>query len=136
MKTVKIIMWLWQAPQNTAGFLLSRFSCGTNTFYRSGRKAVTVYFMPFFFHAGVSLGNYILLDDCYSAGGADLSRTVWHEAGHSGQSEILGWFYLLLIGVPSLAGNIYSRAAKKDSKWYYGQVWEAWADRLGGVDRT
>ena len=61
-----------------------------------------------------------------------------HEMGHSFQSRMLGPFYLVLIGIPSLLRVAYA--------WYYrkrrGISWthyfdgypEKWADHLGGVD--
>ena len=68
-------------------------------------------------------------------------REFPHEQGHQKQSRYLGWFYLIIIGLPSLLGNIYDRVAHKDwsskdsIKWYYNQPWEKWADHLGGVKR-
>ena len=64
-----------------------------------------------------------------------------HEYGHTIQSRILGPFYLIIIGLPSLIGNIYDQIAHKNWSlkdsciWYYNQPWEKWADKLGGVDR-
>ena len=71
----------------------------------------------------------------------DIEDGMKHEYGHSIQSRILGPAYLLIIGIPSLLGNIYDRVFNKEWKyskscrWYYNQPWEKWADKLGGVDR-
>jgi hypothetical protein len=78
---------------------------------------------------GLSLGKYIFIHQSYG------EKVKDHERGHSVQSRHLGWLYLLIIGLPSLSGNIYSRIKHKDSAWYYKQPWEAWADELGGVKR-
>ena len=49
--------------------------------------------------------------------------------------------YLIIIGLPSIMGNILNRIKYKyfkkhyDPDFYYKQPWEAWADKLGGVDR-
>ena len=82
------------------------------------------------FKCGVSLGDYILLYPSYNK-----EIVIKHERGHQKQSLYFGWFYLLLIGLPSALGNIYARIFHKDSKWYYNQPWEKWADKLGHVNR-
>jgi len=52
--------------------------------------------------------------------------------GHQKQSLYLGWLYLIIIGLPSVTGNLLNRVIDFD---YYKQPWEAWADKLGGVKR-
>lgn len=122
MKTV--LLWLWQLPQNILGLLVILFTgahkiAGTNEWVAFRRS----YF-------GVSLGNYIIF------GGTDGSAdSLKHEYGHQRQSKILGPLYLILIGIPSLLGNIVFRLFKIDSRHYYKLPWEAWADKLGGVIR-
>ena len=76
---------------------------------------------------GISLGKIIIIRQ-------SLVRdiTLRHEQGHQKQSKYLGWLYLIIIGLPSLIGNILHRFIKFD---YYRQPWEAWADKLGGVNR-
>ena len=92
---------------------------------------VGVYTVPNLFNSGISLGSYIIFD-----GRIEISETdVLHEYGHQLQSRMLGPLYLLIVGIPSLIGNIYSRIKKKDEKWYYSRFPENWADRLGGVNR-
>jgi hypothetical protein len=81
-------------------------------------------------HFGLSLGEYIFIGTGNFGG-----TTTLHETGHTRQSRLLGPLYLLLIGLPSLIGNIYNRIYHKGSAWYYKQPWEAWADKLGGVVR-
>lgn len=79
------------------------------------------------FNSGVSLGKYIIFQkDCYDA------QSILHEKGHQKQSLYLGWLYLLLIGLPSILGNLVHRVIKFN---YYNQPWEKWADKLGGVIR-
>lgn len=126
-----IILWIWQLPQNAAGFILSRNSDKAVVDFKtySGAK-IKFYWKQNFFNSGVSLGDYIILDR------SNVNRlTVSHEYGHQRQSRILGWLYLPLIGLPSLIGNLYSRATHKSSKWYYRQPWEHWADKLAGIDK-
>ena len=122
----KMLLWIWQLPQNIAGWLL-RLTCKsswqTNDF--------TIYYRYKFFKSAVSLGNYIIADmQC-----GHNYKMAKHEHGHQKQSRMLGPLYLIVIGLPSLLGNIYSRIFHKSYEWYYKQPWEAWADKLGGVER-
>lgn len=140
MKIIKLIVkwtvkWIWQLPQNLIGFALTR----TNVkIYFVGLKKV--YIKHHFFNSGVSLGNYIILDET-NLNCEDLVTTVKHEYGHQKQSQILGIFYLIIIGLPSILGNLFDRvfhkkwSQKKRDKWYYSQLWENWADKLGDVKR-
>lgn len=122
---IKVLLWIWQLPQNCLGFLLSR---GSN--YIDG-----IYFKNFF-KSGVSLGDYIILDTGYLRVLPWNMNTVRHEKGHSKQSKILGPLYLIVIGIPSLVGNILFKIFKWPAENYYKQPWEAWADKLGGVKRN
>lgn len=127
------LLWLWQLPQNLIGFIYSRFA--KNKFYVNG---VVVYFAPCF-KAGVTLGQYIILDNIYyqlSLTSPELFLdTVKHEKGHSIQSKYLGFFYLLVVGIPSVCRNILCRINPKkyNEDWYYSGYPENWADKLGGV---
>ena len=131
---LKILLWLWQLPQNFIGFIYSRFSKSKSTFYFNNKKTVVYYCSCF--KSGICLGQYIILDVLYKrlSSGKTL-LTVQHEYGHSLQSQYLGCFYLLIIGLPSICRNIYSRIFKKNSDWYYSSFPENWADKLGGVKR-
>ena len=127
----RFFIYLWEAPQRLLALAVraavKKEIVRTETVAVPRDGSATVYRIPGF--TGLSLGGSIFVSDKCSA------DTLRHEIGHSVQSRMLGWFYLLVIGLPSLIGNIYNRAKKKGSKWYYSQPWEAWADRLGGVQR-
>ena len=125
----KILLWIWQFPQNIAGFFLSR---GASKEEYEGIK----YYIKPLFRSGVSLGNYIILDpvilrfrDSY------VKNSIKHEHGHQIQSLYFGPLYLILIGIPSLCGNLKSRYYHLTREWYYNQPWEKWADKLGKVER-
>lgn len=124
----KILLYLWQLPQNLLGLAVIFFSEA-----KLGTAAKGVYFTEHNF--GVSLGNYIILNEYCGA------NDIKHERGHQKQSLYLGWLYLLLIGLPSALGNIWDRLFHKAWRytarehWYYTLPWEAWADKLGGVKR-
>lgn len=135
---IKVLVWVWQFPQNLIGFLLTRKYKYKSTRNVNG-KWINVYFKPFF-RSGVSLGDFIILD-YYHCGRACSRQAFAHEYGHSRQSLILGWFYLPLVGLPSIMGNVWDRlfhrnwTGEQREKWYYNRYPENWADRLGGVVR-
>lgn len=128
----KFLFWIWQLPQNLAGFIISRFAIKHIT-----RNGSPIYYIKNFFSSGVSLGDYIILDTLYIG---DV-KTQKHEKGHQAQSRILGPFYLLAVGLPSIIRNIWDRQAHKKwsysrrKRWYYGAYPENWADFLGDVQR-
>ena len=64
--------------------------------------------------------------------GSDDLRILRHEYGHSIQSLILGPFYLIVIGIPSLIWNMcFDSYRIKRNKNYYRFYTERWADILG-----
>lgn len=130
---IKILLFIWQLPQNLIGFVISRnYKCVSEI------ENHKIYFKEKFFGSGVSLGQFIVMDYIHYEQNT-LGKK--HEIGHCKQSRILGIFYLLLIGIPSITGNIYDRLAhkrwtkEKRIKWYYSQPWEKSADKLGKVKR-
>jgi hypothetical protein len=76
---------------------------------------------------GVCLGTVILVPD-------DASPTFLdHEWGHWRQQRVLGPFYLLVIGIPSLSHALLHRALGRDAGSYHRFYTEAWADQAGGI---
>lgn len=126
----RILLYFWQLPQNLIGFILSLYCNGSKVYECNDGERVPVYTCKLFYSA-VSLGDVIIADNRIFLRG----NTINHEHGHQKQSRILGPLYLIVIGLPSLLGNIYSRLFHKSANWYYRQPWEAWADKLGGVKR-
>lgn len=126
-----------QLPQNILGFLFSR-NCNDVFYFNvyNNKSYVKIYFKDKFFKSGISLGDYIILDKIYNKVSKDiLFKTIKHEHGHQLQSLKYGWLYLIIIGLPSLCGNIIFRIFNKSEEWYYSQLWEHNADVLGLVDR-
>ena len=81
------------------------------------------------FPGGISLSFMIFLNDI------DLNnlRAIKHEYGHTIQSLCLGWFYLIIVGAPSIIrASIWNHYKLEDKKYYEGFP-ENWADLLGGV---
>lgn len=124
----KILLYIWQLPQNLLGLFVILFTGAHKT------AAINEWIASKWPHFGVSLGNYIIFG---GAGGSVDSYK--HEQGHQKQSMYLGPLYLLVIGLPSIIGNIFDRLfhkkwpVSKRVSWYYKQPWEAWANKLGGV---
>lgn len=166
--TVKtVLLWLWQIPQNLIGACiilvnLKSWKKGYFIVYTDGKGTVrsgfvhnketldlhsdimnislmvSVYTVKHLFNCGISLGRRIIID----SDSRMTESTVRHEHGHQIQSLYLGWLYLIVIGLPSICGNIIDRTmhkkwtVKERIKWYYSQPWEKWADRLGGAARN
>lgn len=132
---MSILHWIWGLPQNLAGFIISRFAKYKKK-YKINGITKTIYFMKFF-NAGVSLGEFIILDPIWTE--QQLETVIKHEYGHLRQSRMLGVFYLLVVGLPSVIGNIVDRFSKDDYRIrynrYYNRYPENWADKLGKVDR-
>lgn len=118
-----ILLYIWQLPQNLLGLLFLLVLTG-ETRHRLG--SIRFYFLDSF-PGGITLGEYIIV-------GTRQQLTVRHEFGHVRQSRMLGWLYLIVIGLPSvLWAWLGDRIAP--GKSYYRFYTERWADRLGGVER-
>ena len=119
---VRILLWLWQFPQNLLGLLLVLL-------YQ--RRAVAnvvdrgvVYYIVPGFRGGISLGLFVIVNRYFFE-----NPNMWlHEYGHCRQSRYLGPLYLLAIGLPSL---IWAALYKPEKGNYYDFYTEKWADRLG-----
>jgi hypothetical protein len=116
-----ILLYVWQLPQNILGEILTL--C-----YRTGKgrdyHGIRLHYSDTI-PGGISLGRHIILNRKYR-NDDDEKR---HEWGHTRQSMMLGWLYLIVIGLPSI---IWASRRRRD---YYSFWTERWADRLGGVNR-
>ena len=117
-----LLIWLWCFPQQLLGLIVKHVTKATKNedhyFYnvKSG---------------SVSLGTYIFL--CESHQGDE--RVLKHEKGHTKQSLMLGWLYLIVIGLPSIIWcNCFNKYREKHNVSYYSFYTEKWADKLGGVE--
>ena len=123
MKVLKVIFtWIWCFPQMLVGFLLKVFTKAEkhDDHYRYTKSG------------SVSLGTYIFL----CRGHYNNEQVLRHEQGHTKQSYILGWLYLLVIGLPSLIWcNCFEGYRQKKGISYYSFYTEYWADRLSGISR-
>lgn len=119
----KILLYIWQLPQNLLGLLFLLFIKGEERHSLNG----VVFYYARGFHGGISLGDYIILGDTNE-------KSVRHEFGHCIQSRRLGWLYLLVVGLPSLI-HAWLHDCSKIGKTYYHFWTERHADKLGGVRR-
>lgn len=119
---MKMFEYVWQLPQHTLALLMIKVL--------DAKKSGTVYDFKSKRLSSFSLGEYIFHNKRKSFNTTDYK----HEVGHSRQSLMLGPFYLIVIGIPSLIGNLLFRNIRNRFD-YYTLPWEAWADKLGGVKR-
>jgi uncharacterized protein YjaZ len=129
---MKTLFWtLWQLPQVILGWIVIIALRAKKVTYHAG---IPVYKTTNKVISGGGLGMMIFLNETYFMTRAS-EVTVAHEYGHCRQSRILGWLYLIVVGIPSLSNNIRSRFDKKVQKTYYTRYPEKWADKLGNVKR-
>lgn len=138
---VRTVLFIWELPQLVVGFIYTALLRSKVSFMVTYKDALVVFTdaMP----TGISLGHFILLNTRYEKAADNLEKSVDvnHEYGHTIQSKILGPLYLIVIGIPSLTGNIVDRifhknwSATKRTLWYYNLPWEKWADKKGKVVR-
>lgn len=127
---VRILLWVWQMPQNILGLIVGMFYVGDNGRYDLGYGHSAIVKRSGAMRGGISLGMYVIVPE----GAGD--NYVKHELGHCEQSKMLGWFYLFAVGLPSIVWaciHTYCAAARRKS--YYWFYTERWADKLGGVSR-
>jgi len=118
--------WTWGLPQTLAGAALYLAHRRDRHFDYNGARA-TLWDKG----SGVSLGKFIFVPRRRD-GTAD-GFLLEHEYGHTLQSLILGPFYLLLVGLPSLIWNnmpFFKRKRKKSGKSYYSAPFESTANKL------
>ena len=123
-----LIQWTWGLPQNLAG-LFVYFIQKANSTHGKYRNAVVSYWKK---RDSMSLGMFLFI------GRGDRERLLKHEYGHSIQSLILGPFYLIVVGIPSILWCHMPCMAKqwrRGTVSYYSRYPENWADRLGHADR-
>lgn len=124
-----VFMQVWQLPQNLVGLVFGWFLKGKRAYPTPPGipKQIRIVGAEKMYGA-ISLGNFIY-------GRTPLYKTmVLHEYGHCRQSRILGPFYLVVIGLPSLIWALTWNPGRR--RGYYEFFTERWADRLGGVDRA
>lgn len=129
---MKLIKAIWELPQNTLGWIVKKVSKAS--LYCTYKDAIAYKWK---INGGMSLGKYIFLPfDNESPHLPMVQHYIKHEYGHTIQSKYLGWFYLLVIGLPSLIwAQCFDKYRAKTGVDYYDFYTEKWANKLGGVDK-
>lgn len=115
------ILFLWQLPQNIIALLMMPFI---------GKMKLIRYELNSFvfectkMNGAISLGNFVFV----SPESVKKETIVVHELGHVLQSRMLGWLYLIVIGIPSLLNVMF-----KFTDCYYDWYTESWANKLAGL---
>ena len=123
-----VLLQIWQLPQNLLGLVIGWFLKGKRrlTGFPGIPPAIRIVAARNMY-GGISLGNFVYFRP------PAYEKMVRHEYGHCLQSRLLGPFYLLVIGLPSLLWALWWHPGRHIG--YYDFYTERWADRLGGVER-
>lgn len=132
---VLCLAFIWELPQNLAGLLVFVVMKLRGKVINSETE-----YYHFFIetpNTGVSLGRFIFWTPSGNRFFHLKNDCRMHEYGHSYQSVMLGPFYLIVVGIPSISRVLYSKWYRKKHghSWgnYFNGFPENWADRLGGV---
>jgi len=113
-----IVLLLWMLPQNIVGLLFAAFTgwryvgrVGGALIFRKGSST------------SVTLGHFIFIGDA-AWGKVSIAS---HEYGHHINSRWSGWFYLLIIGLPSAIACMFVTDHDKYHKFFP----EKWAEKFG-----
>ena len=118
-----ILTWIWCFPQMLCGLIVAVFTKA---------KRVGDHYEYNVRSGSLSLGTYIFL----SPFGKMNKLTLMHEKGHTKQSYILGWLYLIVIGIPSAIWcGCFKNYRYKNGISYFSFYTEKWADKLAGITR-
>ena len=134
----RVLLYIWQLPQHLLALIILKLVNRGVSIKEKWFGHYVYYVKHGVFNCGVSLGNYIILYNDLKLNNKTIT-VIKHEIGHSKQSLFFGWFYLLLVGLPSICNNITDRLFhkkwdyEKRYNWYYSRYPEKWADKLGGV---
>ena len=115
------LLILWQLPQILAALVMWPF-LGKKTLV--AKNEYTKAYLCERMQGSISLGVFIFL----SPYGAGKDEVITHEFGHTWQSRLLGWFYLIVIGLPSILN-----AWIGFTKCYYDWYPEKWANNIQGL---
>lgn len=120
---IQIFLIFWQLPQCIVGLVMLPFL---------GKLRLVRYenycwaFEGEKMSGGISLGCFIFLSK-YSA---KKEATILHEYGHVKQSHMLGWLYLIVIGLPSILWATFG----DNNKCYYSFYTEKGANQAMGLE--
>lgn len=120
----------WQLPQMLIGAVLLKVLEVKSLEYIK-EKNIFIFIVESNWFSGISLGGFIFINEKID------NKTVRkHEFGHTICSWLLGPFYLIVIGIPSLTWNIIHSTLRLKPQLYYKFYTEKLADILGGVNEN
>ena len=126
-----VLLKFWQLPQSVIGTIVQyvymhlkgdKVQVGMPLMGSHPQYLIAVVFSSRM-QGGISLGDTITLPHSYSF------STLVHEKGHCLQSLLLGWFYLPIIGLPSILWASW-HTLTKSKRDYYSFFTERWANKL------
>lgn len=128
-----VIQWTWGFIQNFSGLCMAmlwrqkdwhRYKNAIVTHYTNRKRARKGYF---------AMGMFIFTDDMLPV--ATYDKVLSHEYGHTVQSMILGPFFPLVVGLPSMLRFRYfsflKKRGRRPSEKYSVRYPENWANHLG-----
>ncbi len=121
-----LVQCTWGILQSLAGFFVFLTQTGGSRFVYHGALVTN-----WKYGSSVSLGLFVFVSE--RGGKKQREILTAHEYGHCVQSLILGPFYLLAVGLPSVvwAGvPVFRRLRRKRGVSYYSFYTERWADML------
>lgn len=121
--------WTWGLPQTLIGAALYAAHRRDDHFDYRGARATA-----WDRDAGISLGKFIFVPR--HTGKQQESPLLEHEYGHTLQSLILGPFYLLLVGAPSMLWNrlpYFRSKRRRTGRSYYSAPFEKTANTLAAL---
>lgn len=133
---------IWEAPQKALAHIIAKIVKTEETdLVKLNNETVHLHLWKY--SSGLSLSNHIFLPKkSFNKPINEIFESKWHynylahEYGHTMQSHMLGIFYLIVIGAPSIIwAGCFDKYREKTGKSYYSFFTEKWADKLGGVER-
>ena len=130
-----VLLKFWQLPQSVIGTIVQyvymhlqgdNIQVGVPLMKKHPNYLIAVVFSSRM-QGGISLGDTITLP--YSSTFTIPRSVMRHEKGHCLQSMLLGWFYLPIIGLPSILWASW-HTLTKSKRDYYSFFTERWANKL------
>lgn len=126
-----VLLKFWQLPQSVIGTIVQYVYMHLNgesiqvgvPLMKEHPNYLIAVVLSSRMQGGISLGDTITLPHSYSC------TTMVHEKGHCLQSMLLGWFYLPIIGLPSILWASW-HTLTKSKRDYYSFFTERWANKL------
>ena len=127
-----ILYWTWCLPQTLLGSMVFLFFKLTDKkLVVKNYQAQSVLVISTKMRGGLSLGMFLFSGKYDEPFATHLAK---HEYGHCIQSMILGWLYLIVIGLPSLGWAMVHGLSRFRDQSYYSFYTEHWANKLGKTE--